>query len=29
MSALAKWRGTAGNPLDPDTDPAPVTLGKP
>lgn len=28
MSALAKWRGTAPNPLDPDTDTATVTLGK-
>ncbi len=28
MSALAKWRGTAPHPLEPDTDPAPVTLAK-
>lgn len=28
MSALAKWRGTAANPLDPDDQPARVSLGK-
>ncbi|MHA7304336.1 uracil-xanthine permease family protein [Arthrobacter sp. TMN-49] len=28
MSALAKWRGTATDPLDPGTGPATVTLGK-
>lgn len=28
MSALARWRGTAEDPLAPDTDPATVTLGK-
>ncbi|WP_425863959.1 uracil-xanthine permease family protein [Arthrobacter sp. TWP1-1] len=28
MSALAKWRGTATNPLDPDDQPAEATLGK-
>ncbi len=28
MNALAKWRGTATNPLDPDDQPAEATLGK-
>lgn len=28
MGALARWRGTAGDPLAPDADPATVTLGK-